>query len=446
MMRVSIIGAGHVGLVTGACLAEKGHSVLCVDVDRNKVDAINGGACPFYEKGLDELLRKHLHSRLKATTDLRRSILDTDLTFVAVGTPFDGRTIDLTYVKEACRQLGEALREKSAYHVVVIKSTVVPGTTDDVVRPVLEAASGKKAGPDFGVGMNPEFLTEGEAVDDFMVPDRLILGGIDERTLHVMDELYSGFAKVDRLRTNTKTAEMIKYVSNCLLATMISFSNEIANLGSALGGVDVVEVMRGMHLSKYLCPVQPNGERIVPAIVSFLAAGCGFGGSCLPKDVSALAAHGEARGVPMRLLQSVLRINEEQPRQIVTRMRRHFPSLAEVRVAVLGLAFRPDTDDMRESPAIPIIKALLAEGARVQAYDPAANKVAQKVFSKGEVAFCDSLDQAVSGAQAIALVTRWDEFRRLPALLKGRDPQPVVIDGRRLLDKHSIKNYDGIGL
>ena len=446
-MKVSIIGAGHVGLVTGACLAENGHHVVCVDVDQMKVDAINRGACPFYEKGLDAMLRKNLNVRLMATTDLRRSVLETDLSFVAVGTPFDGRQIDLTYIREAAAQIGQALRQKrSSYHVVVIKSTVVPGTTDEVVRPLLEEVSDKKAGSDFGVGMNPEFLTEGEALQDFMFPDRLILGGMDERTLDVLDELYSPFMGVERLRTNNKTAEMIKYVSNCLLATMISFSNEIANLGSALGGIDVVEVMRGIYLSKYLSQVLPSGERVMPAIASFLAAGCGFGGSCLPKDVSALVAHGKDRNVPMRLLESVLMINEEQPQQVVARLRRQLPSLSGARVAVLGLAFRPDTDDIRESPSIPIIKALLAECAKIQAYDPAANKETKKVFANGEVTFCETLTQALEGVQALALLTRWDEFRSLPELLKGRNPQPVVIDGRRMLDKHSVARYDGIGL
>jgi UDPglucose 6-dehydrogenase len=445
-MRVSIIGAGHVGLVTGACLVEKGHRVVCVDVDQRKVDAVNRGECPFYEKGLGELLRKHAGARLQATTDLHAAVLETDLTFIAVGTPFDGQVIDLTYVKEAVRQVGQALRRKSSYHVVVIKSTVIPGTTDQVVRPVLEEASGKKAGADFGLGMNPEFLTEGEAVEDFMHPDRLVLGGIDERTIDVMDELYGAFKGVERVRTNTGTAEMIKYVSNCLLATLISFSNEIANLCSRLGGIDSVDVMRGMHLSKYLSSVLPRGERLSPSILSFLAAGCGFGGSCLPKDVNALIAQGKARGLPMRMLESVLAVNEEQPQQMLARLRKHFPSLAGIRVAVLGLAFRPDTDDMRESPAIPFIKTLLSEGARVQAYDPAANRPAQKLFAPGRVAFCDNLETAVNGAQAVALVTRWNEFLRLPELLQGREPQPIVVDGRRLLDKNSVACYEGIGL
>ncbi len=287
-MRVSIIGTGYVGLVTGACLAEKGHQVTCVDIDQRRVDALNRAESPIFEAGLDELLRAHVGGRLRATTDLTQAVLDSELTLVAVGTPFDGREIDLTAVSGATRQVGEALKLKASYHVVVIKSTVVPGTTDGHVLPILEDASGKKAGAGFGVAMNPEFLSEGEAVRDFLFPDRIVLGGIDERSIDALARLYEPFDDVPRIRTNTRTAEMIKYASNALLATLISFSNELANLGAALGGIDSVDVMRGVHLSQYFRGRNADG---LPPITSFLAAGCGYGGSCLPKDVSALVAH-----------------------------------------------------------------------------------------------------------------------------------------------------------
>lgn len=445
-MKVSIIGAGHVGLVTGACLAEMGHQVVCVDVDSAKIDTINAGRSPFTERGLEQLLRKHLGKQLTATTNLRQAVLDTNLSFITVGTPFDGRQIDLTYVRDASRQIGLALRDKPSYHVVVMKSTVVPGTTDEVVCPVLEEASGKQAGADFGVGMNPEFLTEGEALTDFMKPDRIVLGGRDDRSLGAMEELYASFSGVERVRTNTRTAEMIKYVSNCLLATMISFSNEMANLCSAIGAIDIVDVMRGLHLSKYLTQVLPGGERIVPEIVSFLGAGCGYGGSCLPKDSMALIAHAERVGVDMRILKAVACTNQQQPQQVIARLHKHFPSLQGVRVALLGLAFRPDTDDMRESPAIPIIRQLAAEGAAIRAYDPEAGAEAQKIFTNGDLELCDGLNQALEGAQAVVLVTRWDEFRRVPELLARNNPQPLFIDGRRMLEKTGFERYEGIGL
>jgi UDPglucose 6-dehydrogenase len=236
-MKISVLGTGYVGLVSGVCLAEKGHQVICVDIDPQKVAQTNQGIPVIFENGLEALLKKNILSRFSATTDLGWAIMETDLSIIAVGTPFNGDQIDLTYIREVSRQIGETLREKRGYHVVVVKSTVVPGTTESVVLPIIEKASGKKGGADFGVGMNPEFLREGMAVQDFMNPDRIVLGGVDERTLDQLESLYSVFEGVDIIRTTPKTAEMIKYTSNALLATMISFSNEIGNLCASLGGL-----------------------------------------------------------------------------------------------------------------------------------------------------------------------------------------------------------------
>ena len=266
------------------------------------------------------------------------------------------------------------MKDKDGYHVVVVKSTVVPGTTDELVLTALEKASGKKAGVDFGVGMNPEFLREGEAVGDFMNPDRIVLGGLDERTHRTLQEVYEPFAGVDVVLTNNKTAEMIKYASNSLLATLISFSNEIGNLCSSIGGIDALEVMHGVHLDKRFTPILPSGERITPGFISYLEAGCGFGGSCFPKDVKALIAHGQKHASSMRMLESVIETNQHQPNQVLTRVEKHFPSVEDVDIAVLGLAFKPGTDDMRESPAIPIVNALREKGARIKAYDPVADR------------------------------------------------------------------------
>jgi UDPglucose 6-dehydrogenase/GDP-mannose 6-dehydrogenase len=445
-MKVSVVGTGYVGLVTAACLAEKGHWVVCVDQDKEKIEKINKSIPTIYEKGLEEILKRNIHNRLKATHDLLTSIIETDITLIAVGTPLDGKNIDLTSIKEASWQIGKALQNKVNYHLVVVKSTVVPGTTDQIVLPILEEASGKKAGIDFGVGMNPEFLTEGEAIQDFMCPDRIVLGGLDEKSLTALAQLYSVFEGVEQLRTNNKTAEMIKYTSNALLATMISFSNEIGNLCATLGGVDVVDVMRGFHLSRYISPMLPNGDRVVAPISAFLWAGCGFGGSCLPKDVKALIAHGEQAGRPMKLLDAVMSINAEQHLEIFALLHKHFASLQGVRVTVLGLAFRPDTGDMRESPAIPIIQELLAEGAQIKAYDPVAKPETENIFARDDVVICASLATAIADAQAIILITAWKEFQDLPDLLSHLDPQPVCIDGRRMLAKARIARYEGIGL
>ncbi|MDZ7693117.1 MAG: nucleotide sugar dehydrogenase [Balneolaceae bacterium] len=282
-MNISVIGTGYVGLVSGVCLAEKGHSVLCVDIDEEKVSKINKGLSPIHEEGLDELLERNIDSSLQATTDLLKAVHESDVSIIAVGTPFDGNQIDLKYVKTVAKQIGDALKSKEGYHSVVVKSTVVPGTTDNVVLPILEEVSGKEAGVDFGVGMNPEFLREGEAINDFMNPDRIVLGGINKRTHEVLENIYSVFEGVDIIKTNNQTAEMIKYTANSLLATLISFSNEIGNLCAKLGDVDVVKVMEGVHKDNRFSPIMPDGERITPGFISYLAAGCGFGGAAFLK-------------------------------------------------------------------------------------------------------------------------------------------------------------------
>jgi UDPglucose 6-dehydrogenase len=445
-MKISVVGTGYVGLVSGVCLAEKGHEVVCVDVDPGKVDRINRGDPPIHEKGLAELLQRNVGVRLRATTDLVTAVHDSELSLIAVGTPFKGDEIDLTYVRQAAADIGKALRTKSAYHVVVVKSTVVPGTTEEVVGPAIETASGKVRGRDFGLGMNPEFLREGEAIDDFMAPDRIVLGGIDDRTCDVLAEVYAVFKGVDKIRTTPRTAELIKYTANSLLATMISFSNEIANLADALGGIDVVEVMRGVHLDKRLTPILSDGRRIVPGFTTYLEAGCGFGGSCFPKDVKALIAHGTKAGSPMRLLSQVVEVNERQPARIVRLIQRHFPSLQGLAVTVLGVAFKPGTDDIRESPALPVLDLLLREGAAVTVYDPIATPALQAAYGNQPIAYAVQLAQAVQSANVIVVMTRWNEFKEVPHLIASCEAQPLVVDGRRMLDKTSVERYEGIGL
>lgn len=437
-MRVSIIGAGYVGLVTGACLAEKGHEVVCVDVDERKVAAVNSADSPIYEEGLDELLRRNVGSRLRATSDLSRAVSETDLSIVAVGTPVTDGVMDVGPVYATASEIGAALRQKAGYHVVAVKSTVVPGTTVENLLPVLEETSAKKAGVDFGVGANPEFLREGRAVHDFMSPDRIIIGGIDRRTIQALEDLYACFDGVELIRTNPTTAEAIKYASNAMLATMVSFANEIGNLCASLDDVDAMTVMRGVHLSRNLSMASGS----VAPISSYLVPGCGFGGSCLPKDVAALVAHGRRHGQEMALLEAVLEVNAKQPREVIRLLARHLPALDEARVAVLGLAFKPDTDDVRESPALRVIELLLEEGAAVKVYDPVVPEVQVK---SSRFRSCTDLFEAVRDVEAIVIVTRWNEFESVPEVVAGLDPQPVVIDGRRMLDPQSVERYDGIG-
>jgi UDPglucose 6-dehydrogenase len=443
-MRVSIVGTGYVGLVTGACLAERGHSVVCIDIDPRKVDMINRGEAPFHEQGLPELLRSVIGSKLRATTDLAAAVAGSDLTLIAVGTPARDGRIDLAFVKRAAEEIGAALKAKSGYHVVVVKSTVVPGTTDSVVRAALEQGSGKQAGADFGVGMNPEFLTEGTAIEDFRKPDRLVLGGIDERTRNQLVALYESFpAAVPRVLTNNGTAEMIKYASNALLATLISFSNELGRLSSAIGGIDALDVMRGVHKSAYLTQRHPDGSSSTAPIANFLEAGCGFGGSCLPKDVTAIVAQGAEYRVKMPLLASVLEINAGQPREMLRLLNKHMPDLQGRKVTVLGIAFKQDTDDTRESPAFPLVELLRSAGAQVTAYDPVA-RPADHERLKG-VTLAPDLRSALATADAVLIVTRWKEFESTPAILAELQREPVVIDGRRILAPAAVRRYEGIG-
>jgi UDPglucose 6-dehydrogenase len=444
VIKVSVIGTGYVGLVSGVCLAEVGHQVLCVDVDQSKVDRINAGDPPIYEVGLEALLKKNIGRTLRATSDLRQAVLETDLSLIAVGTPFDGAAIDLQYVRAVAAEIGAVLKEKASYHTVVVKSTVVPGTTEEVVLPILEEASGKRAGADFGVGMNPEFLKEGEAIVDFMDPDRIVLGGIDARSIASLDALYAVFPNVDKIRTNPRTAEMIKYTANALLATLISFSNEIGNLCARVG-VDVVEAMAGVHLDKRFSPILKDGTRVSPAFLTYLAAGCGFGGSCFPKDVKALIAYGKAADSPMALLEAVVNVNKAQPEKMLEMLKKHFADIAGRRIAVLGMAFKPGTDDIRESPALPVTQKLLDERAIVTCFDPIAHHEAEKIFGD-KVLFREDLSAAIANVDAILIMTRWQHFDALPAMLKDLPNPPLVIDGRRMLEKTALHRYEGIGL
>ena len=442
-MRVSIVGTGYVGLVSGACLADCGHDVVCVDIDPRKVDMINSASAPIHEIGLPELLKRTCGKSLRATTDLAGAVAATDITFIAVGTPAADGKIDLRFVEAAASEIGAAIKDKAGYTTVVVKSTVIPGTTLGVVRAALERASGKVAGRDFGLGMNPEFLTEGTAVADFSTPDRLVLGGIDARTHAVLSELYANFdATVPRVLTNPTTAEMIKYASNAVLATMISFSNEIARLCTAVGDVDAIDVMRGVHQAAYFT-IRHGDERLKAPITSFLEPGCGFGGSCLPKDVTALIGQGREKGLTLGLLQSVLDINKGQIDEMMRLIGRHVVSLQDVPVTVLGIAFKPDTDDVRESPAFPILRTLKSRGARLTAYDPIAHPVGHDDLAG--VAIAGSLREAVVGARIVVLVTRWPEFQGLAKLLADLGTQPLVVDGRRMLDPKAFKTYEGIG-
>jgi UDPglucose 6-dehydrogenase/GDP-mannose 6-dehydrogenase len=432
-MHVAIVGTGYVGLTTGVGLASLGHRVICVDTLPERVAAIQAGRPPFFEKGLPEALeRARAAGRLEGTTDLDRAVRESDLTMIAVGTPFKGERIDLTDVATAARAVGGALRGSADYHVVAVKSTVVPGTTESVVRGGVEQTSGRSAG-DFGLCMNPEFLREGSALDDFLHPDRIVIGQWDERSGEVLGELYHGL-NCPVLYTSLRNAEMIKYAANSLLATLISFSNEIAALCEATPGTDSQTVMQSLCLDRRLS-FGRNGERIHPEIVSYLAPGCGFGGSCLPKDLNALRAFATERGVVPTLLHAVAAVNAQRPLRLVQMAEEALGSLNGARVALLGLAFKPGTGDLRDSPALAIAHHLLAKGAAVSAYDPLVDVV--PVCGNGsEMVLCRAPAEVVRDADVALVATACPELAHWEwARLCGLMRQPLIIDGRNALRK-----------
>ncbi len=436
-MNIAVIGGtGYVGLTAAVCLANKGHLVFCVGRNEEKVSKIRKGIPIIYEANLEKLLNDALmNKRLIATTDLRNAVQESDVSFICVSTPSsnDG-SIDLKQMEGASIEIGKALTERRDYNVVAVKSTVVPGTTEDFVIPILERFSSKKAGVDFGVCMNPEFLREGRAIHDFLFPKDtgIVVGELDKRSGGFLSDIYKEFDG-EILHTNLRCAEMIKYARNAYLAKDVSFSNEIANMCQRMG-VDYFDVRKGMEMDKRI----GKGR--------FLDAGVGFGGSCFPKDVQALVAKSALHGIESRMLKATLEVNEAQARVAVELIKRVLQDLEGKRVAVLGMAFKPGTDDMREAPSVRIVSALLSEGAEVSVYDPIALHNARRVF-RDTVLYRERVEEALNEADACVIVTDWPELAdpRLYSNLRGK----VIIDGRRMLDPKRLPPgfvYHAIGL
>lgn len=421
-MKISVIGCGYVGAVTGSCFAELGNEVCFIDIDDKKIKKIKSCRSPIFEPGLDALLERNA-TRISTNTSIQEGIIDSDCSFICVGTPSneDG-SINLKYIKSASEEIGNALCTMKN-HTVVVKSTVVPGTTENVIIPLLKKHSLKRVKEDFSVAMNPEFLKEGSALNDFFHPDRIIMGIGDDRGRTVLEELYHSFS-CPKLHTSIKTAEMTKYVSNAFLATKISFSNEIGNICKKLD-IDVYEVMKGVGLD----------QRIGP---KFLNAGAGFGGSCFPKDVAALIALAEQHGENPVLLKSAIETNEKQPERLVELLKSRVGELKDKRIAILGLAFKDNTDDIRDSRAIPVIEDLLERGANIAAYDPMANEAMEKIFPS--IRYCHSAAEALEGADGCLVMTEWSEFAELQPEF-DRMQKKIIIEGRRIL---SCEGYEGI--
>jgi UDPglucose 6-dehydrogenase len=420
-MKIAVIGTGYVGLVAGACFAENGNDVICVDKDEAKVRHLRRGRMPIYEPGLEEIvLRNAAEKRLLFTTLLSKAVRQSSIIFIAVGTPQgeDG-SADLQHVLGAAREIGRAM---NGYKVIVDKSTVPVGTAGKV-REVLR----RETTHPFSVVSNPEFLKQGAAVDDFLKPDRVVIGTEDERAAEIMRELYAPFTRTGApvMVMDCASAELCKYAANALLATKISFMNEIANVCERVGA-DVDAVRKAV-----------GSDRRIGA--AFLFPGVGYGGSCFPKDVKAMFRFGAEKGYDFEILKAVEAVNARQKKVLLQKMAAHFGTLDGRTIAVWGLSFKPRTDDMREAPAITIIEGLLAQGAKVQAFDPQATRVATGIFGS-RVQLAEKSYDALKGADALAIVTEWNEFRepdfpRMRKLLR----EPVIFDGRNLYSPEQMK-------
>jgi UDPglucose 6-dehydrogenase len=414
LRNICVVGTGYVGLTTGVCFADLGNTVTCVEINREKLDLLQSGKSPIYEPGLEELQERNMRAgRLRFTDDYAAGMADSELIFITVGTPMgDDGAADLTYVKAAARGIGQHLKRDA---VIIDKSTVPVGTGDMVFNIIAEHAA---PGVRFSVVSNPEFLREGSALADFFKPDRIVLGSLDREAAELVADLHTPLG-APVIITDLRTAEMIKYASNAFLATRISFINEIAQICEKLGA-DVREVARGMGADKRIGP-------------HFLDAGIGYGGSCFPKDVLALHHMAATSGCHPQLLQAVMEINQSARDRFVGKVQTLLGDLKGKLVGVLGLSFKPNTDDMREAPSLDIVRALLAEGARVKAYDPVAMDNAAELLP--EVTFCRTAYDVAKEADALLLVTEWNEFKQLDwAKIRGFMRQPIVVDGRNLYD------------
>lgn len=434
-LSVAIHGTGFIGLVSGCCFAIKGFKAINSTFNVENCEKINKGESPFFENGLSDLLKEAVTSgNFKCVIGREKAVGESDVSMIAVGTPMrKDKSVDLQFIEQTAKQLGQALKKKNDYHIFVVRSTVVPGTTRNLVGRLIEEESGKKMGKDFGLCMQPEFLAEGRSIQDTLKPDRIIIGELDTRSGDILQHLYEDFygdhlKNCPIVRMNLESAELVKYGNNCLLATKISYANEMSRIAELVPGVDIVKVMKGIGLDYRL-----NEE--------FLGAGVGFGGSCFPKDVNAIIAFAKSQGYNPRLFNAVLGINDDQALHAVELLQEEIPDLTDNRITLLGLSFKPGTDDMRYAPSIRIAKHLLEQGATVIGYDPVAEESAEKVLGSS-ILYAEKIQDALKDADAAIVVTEWDDIASIKAEdFKKYMKSPIIIDGRRIYDPPTYKNH-----
>jgi UDPglucose 6-dehydrogenase len=438
-MKIGIIGCGYVGLVTGVCIATKGFSVICYDSNTEVINKLNSGLAPFFEPELEQYLNEAVSSKsLIGVTDFESMISQVDVVFVAVGTPSDEGRIDLSQISQAIISIAEYIKTTNRFISILIKSTVVPGTTIRLVNDILEKITEKKIG-EYGLGMNPEFLREGSAIFDFMNPDRVVIGYEDEKTKLICDIIYSKW-DCKKIYCNTATAEMIKYCNNVVLATLISLNNELANLSTMIGGIDYSDVIEGVITDGRWSVKDSNGKITHPTVIEYFKPGIGFGGSCFPKDVEAIRTHGNNLQLPMRILNSVLDVNSEQIEFTVNLLTKNIPNLIEKNVLVLGITFKPNTDDLRQSSSIRMIEKLKNKVKSIGVHDPVGLESFFLNENTNSLIKVKEWEKEITQYDLIIIGTNWEDYLKLILLSNlGLLKSKYIFDSKSFF-KEELKN------
>ena len=446
-MKIGVVGAGYVGLTTGICLASLKHKISIFDVDEEKLEQIRKKNLPFFEKGLQEILEKVISTGdLIPQNDVNNLVSETDGCFICVGTPTKNNSIDLTQIINSVKAITESIKDnQKKNYKIIIRSTIIPNTSKNIILPILNQELSKLG---FGLAVVPEFLREGNALDDFMNPDKIVIGSSDNDTKLFVKEIFSDFKdKCEFIETNLESSELIKYTNNAFFSMLISFSNEIANISEKIPGVDPYNILKALISDKRITS-KINKEKIIPSLESYLIPGCGFGGSCFPKDVQALLDYSNKNNVDTPLLKAILDINAERPNKMVLLAESILSTLKNKKVAILGLTFKPDTDDLRSSPALDAINILLKKDAKVFAFDTILKSKPDMIKLPSGCNLCYNLEDALKNSDIAMIFTKWEEFKLLNSeLLKQFMSNPIIIDGRGFLEKEKfdVGTYFKIG-
>jgi len=439
-MKIAIIGTGYVGLVSGVCFASKGHSVTCFDSRLEPISLLKDGKIPIYENGLNELLINSKKNISFEVLNLSKEyvLLNFDVILVAVGTPSENGKADLSQIESVAIMLARLIKQTNKFISIILRSTVPPGTTDTFFKNIIEKNSNKSLG-NFGLGMNPEFLREGNAVDDFLKADRIVMGHEDPDTLNILKEMYASW-NCEKIELNSRSAEMMKYVNNTILATLISSVNEHANIAREIGDIDFKKVMKGVYFDNRWSPLMNNQKKLFPEILDYLKPGPGYGGSCFPKDVMALSSLSKELSIPSKIIDAVIAVNEEQPKQLLKILKNKIKNLSDKSVLILGLSFKPDTDDIRESISLKFINLLYDEVSSLAAHDPIAIENTKKsINSTIEVSYVSDWESAVLKADIIIIATNWSIYKSIDKLGISLSNK-IIFDTRSLLNSCNTLN------